>query len=136
MIDHLSTYASDFSAAKSFYDAVLPSLGYPIQMEMVTTWDEAFPTRRLAAYGPERPVFWLVESPDEPATPRHVAFVAHEREAVDRFWNNGIAAGARDNGAPGPRPHYHEHYYGAFLLDPDGNNVEAVCHRRAPDDAR
>jgi len=129
MIDHLGSYAKDYEASRKFYDAVLTALGYPRQREMVTEWDGDFPTRRMAAYGPEgRLQFWLIEV-KESATPRHVAFAAKDRAAVDRFYQAALAAGAKDNGAPGLRPMYHPAYYGAFVLDPDGNNVEAVCHR-------
>ncbi len=128
MIDHLSTYATDFDASKSFYDAVFAALGYSVQMEMKAEWDQDFPNHRLCAYGPEgRPIYWVVEVRDA-FTPRHVAFTAPDRATVDAFHAAGLAAGGRDHGAPGPREIYHPDYYGGFLLDPDGNNVEAVCH--------
>lgn len=128
MIDHLTTYATDFAATKSFYDAVLPALGYQLNVETVASWDPEFPTRRLCAYGPgKKPSFWLAEV-TEASTPRHVAFAAPDRAAVDAFYAAGLAAGGADNGAPGERPIYHPGYYGGFLLDPDGNNVEAVHH--------
>ena len=130
MIDHLTTYATDFDATKAFYDATLPSLGYPLQVEMVTEWDPEFPTRRLVAYGPGSACFWICEVREtDRATPRHMAFAAADRESVEGFYANALAAGGRDNGEPGPRPHYHKHYFGAFVLDPDGNNVEAVCRQ-------
>ena len=129
MLDHISSYATDYAATKRFYDAVMPTLGFAVQKELVAEWDEAFPTRRACAFGPEgKPAFWIIEV-KEAATPRHVAFAAADRAAVDAFHAAGIGAGAEDNGAPGPRPEYHEHYYGAFVLDPDGNNIEAVCHQ-------
>ena len=127
MIDHVSTYSREFPAAKAFYDASLGSLGYEIQAEMVATWDADFPERRCCAWGPGRPVFWLIETKIV-VTPRHVAFAAESRAAVDRFHEAALAAGGRDHGAPGLRPEYHPDYYGAFVLDPDDNNVEAVCH--------
>jgi catechol 2,3-dioxygenase-like lactoylglutathione lyase family enzyme len=128
MIDHLSTYATDYEKTRAFYDAVLPGLGYPRGTEMQTTWDPEWPTRRMCAYGPEgRHVLWLIEV-REAVSPRHVAFAAKDRSAVDAFHAAALANGGVDHGAPGPRPHYHESYYGAFALDPDGNNVEAVCH--------
>jgi len=82
----------------------------------------------VAGYGePPKPDFWINEGvPNKPAV--HVAFRVPNRKLVDRFYSAAIAAGGRDNGAPGPRPHYHAHYYGAFVLDPDGHNIEAVCH--------
>lgn len=130
MIDHMSTYATDFRATRAFYDATLPVLGYTVQAEMVTEWDPDFPERRICAFGPAgKAAFWIIEV-REAASPRHVAFAAADRNAVARFHAAGLASGATDHGAPGLRPQYHEHYFGAFLLDPDGNNVEAVC--RAP----
>ena len=130
MIDHLSTYGTDFEASKRFYDAVLTTLEHSLQMEMVASWDEAFPERRMCAWGPGRPQFWLVETKVE-YTPRHFAFAAPDRAAVDAFHAAAMATGAPDHGAPGLRPIYHADYYGAFALDPDGNNVEAVCHAPA-----
>ena len=128
MIDHLGTYATDFQATKEFYRAVFEPLGYSIQMELVTEWDESFPTRRMCAFGPSgKPTFWIIET-REPYTPRHIAFTADSRAMVTSFYEVGISAGGIDNGQPGVRPIYHEHYFGAFLLDPDGNNIEAVCH--------
>lgn len=129
MLDHISTYATDYPATRAFYEAVLGPLGYHVQADFVATWDEAFPERRLCAYGPAgKGAFWIIEV-REPASPRHVAFAASDRAAVSRFHAAGLVAGGTDHGAPGLRPQYHEHYFGAFLLDPDGNNVEAVCHQ-------
>jgi catechol 2,3-dioxygenase-like lactoylglutathione lyase family enzyme len=125
MIDHISTYAMDYPKSRTFYDAAMEALGYPIQMEMVTTWDEEFPERRTCAWGPDRPVFWLIETLFEP-TPRHIALAAADRAGVDAFHTAVLGVSAPDHGAPGLRPIYHENYYGAFALDPDGNNVEAV----------
>lgn len=131
MIDHLSTYATDFVPTKAFYKAALEELGYTVQIEMAFESDPDLPGRRACAFGPEgRPVFWVIEVRD-PASPRHIAFAANDRRSVEAFHEAGLASGGRDNGAPGPRPVYHEHYYGSFLIDPDGNNVEAVCHTPA-----
>ena len=128
MIDHLSTYATDFAATKAFYFAVLGELGYSLQAEMTFDADPDFPGRRACAFGPDgRPVFWVVEV-RESSSPRHVAFAAKDRESVAAFHEAGLSAGGEDLGAPGPRPIYHDNYFGAFLTDPDGNNVEAVCH--------
>lgn len=130
MIDHISTYTTDFARTKAFYDAVLPDLGYELQAEFVSR-DDDLGARRICAYGPPgKGEYWIIEVA-QPATPRHVAFLARSRECVDRFHAAGLEAGAADNGPPGPRPGYHQHYYGAFLIDPDGNNVEAVCHKPA-----
>ena len=128
MIDHLSTYATNFDSTKAFYSAVLAELGYSVQAEFTLDEDSDFPGRRACAFGPAgRPVFWIAEV-REAYTPRHVAFAAQDRERVTAFHAAGLLAGGQDFGAPGPRPIYHENYYGAFLTDPDGNNVEAVCH--------
>jgi catechol 2,3-dioxygenase-like lactoylglutathione lyase family enzyme len=128
VIDHLSSYATGYAATKAFYEAALRPLGYGLQHEMVTSWDEAFPERRCCAFGPPgRSVFWVIET-RSPVEPRHVAFAAPDRPAVVAFHEAALHAGGRDHGAPGLRPIYHEHYFGAFVLDPDGNNVEAVCH--------
>jgi catechol 2,3-dioxygenase-like lactoylglutathione lyase family enzyme len=120
MIDHLSTYATDYAATRAFYEAVLPPLGYTLQMD--------FPDNNMCAFGPPKnPVFWVIAA-TKAATPRHIAFSASDRESVTHFYHTGLQQGGQDNGSPGLRSQYHEHYYGAFLLDPDGNNVEAVCH--------
>ena len=94
-------------------------------MELETTWDTEFPNRKVCAFGAEKPVFFVIEV-REAASPRHIAFQASDRKAVDPFHK---AASGSDRGEPGLRPIYHEHYYGSFALDPDGNNVEAVTHR-------
>jgi catechol 2,3-dioxygenase-like lactoylglutathione lyase family enzyme len=128
MIDHLSTYATDFAATRAFYAAALGALGHGCQAEAVMPAGPAGPARRTCAFGPPgRPVFWVIEA-QVPATPRHTAFAAADRAGVDAFYRAALAAGGRDNGAPGLRPQYHPRYYGAFVLDPDGNNVEACCH--------
>ncbi|NNL64931.1 MAG: VOC family protein [Myxococcales bacterium] len=128
MIDHLSSYTTDFPAARHFYEAALGSLGFGVQRELVMTRDEALPGRRACAFGPPgRTLFWVIEV-KAAATPRHVAFEAADRDAVEAFHRAALAAGGREHGAPGLRPEYHPHYYGAFVLDPDDNNVEAVCH--------
>lgn len=127
MIDHLSTYARDFPATRRFYEAALGALGYGVVTEMVASWDPEFPERRICAFGSGRPVFWVIET-KQTVEGRHVAFSAESRAAVTAFHEAALAAGGTDHGAPGLRPIYHEHYFGAFALDPDGNNVEAVCH--------
>jgi catechol 2,3-dioxygenase-like lactoylglutathione lyase family enzyme len=128
MIDHLSTYATDYPRTKAFYEAALGPLGYGLEHETVASWDAEFPERRFCAFGPSgKAVFWVVET-RVVYTPRHLAFTASDRAPVAAFHTAALGAGGRENGTPGPRPIYHEHYYGAFVLDPDGNNVEAVCH--------
>src|SRR5690349_13926472 len=111
MIDHLSTYATDFEATRRFYEAALKPLGSGAALELVATWDQAFPTRRMAAFGPDhQPVFWVIEQ-REASTPRHVAFSARSAEAVKAFHRAALQAGGRDNGAPGPRPQYSAGYF-------------------------
>ncbi len=117
MLDHVSIQVQDFRRALTFYRAALAPLGYKVVME--------FP--EVAGLGEKgKPDFWIGRT-DKPVNPVHVAFAA-TREAVTAFHAAALAAGGVDNGAPGLRPDYHPHYYGAFVLDPDGNNVEAVCH--------
>jgi catechol 2,3-dioxygenase-like lactoylglutathione lyase family enzyme len=118
MIDHVGLAVFDVALSKAFYRAALAPLGYQLLME----WEQ------FAGFGVvPKPDFWIGQKrPNRP--PIHVAFRAETREQVDAFYKAAIAAGGRDNGAPGLRPHYHANYYGAFVLDPDGHNIEAVCH--------
>ena len=119
MLDHLVLSVSDFEASKAFYVQALAPLGYSIVMEFGAG----------AGFGVAgKPDFW-VHRAVAVKPPLHVAFASPDRATVDAFHAAAIAAGGRDNGAPGLRPHYHPSYYGAFVLDPDGNNIEAVCHR-------
>lgn len=124
MIDHAGIVVTDWARAKAFYDAALAPLGAAL-LYMVP--EEFTDGAKVGGYGRAKPDFWLREG-IEPGPGRHYAFTARSRAEVDAFHVVALAAGGRDNGAPGPRPHYHEHYYGAFVLDPDGNNIEAVCH--------
>jgi len=125
MIDHTGVSVSDFARSKAFYTKALSAIGYALLMEF--TASETGHTD-VAGFGePPKADFWVSRGvPNNP--PMHVAFRVSSRAQVDAFYKAAMAAGGRDNGAPGPRPHYHEHYYGAFVLDPDGHNVEAVCH--------
>ena len=128
MIDHISTYATDFAPTKAFYQAALAELGYSVQHEMTLEADPDLPGRRACAFGPAgKSTFWVIEV-REASSPRHIAFVAPDRPSVAGFHRAGLAAGGQDLGPPGLRPIYHPDYYGGFLSDPDGNNVEAVCH--------
>ena len=128
MFDHLSTYATDYELTKQFYDRVMTALGYSVQAEFVAEWNQDFSDQRMCAYGPKgKPAFWIIEV-KESYTPRHVAFTSPDRPTVDAFYEAAMDNGGVDNGKPGLRPMYHEHYYGAFVFDPDGNNIEAVCH--------
>ena len=130
MIDHFSTYATEFSSTKAFYTAALAELGYSLQAEMTLDSDPDVPGRRACAFGPKgRSVFWVIEVRDA-ASPRHLAFVAKDRRCVAAFHEAGLAAGGQDLGAPGLRPIYHEHYYGSFLTDANQNVVsenDAEC---------
>lgn len=127
MIDHTGVIVSDFEKSKAFYQAALSSIGYALLAEFPA---EVTGSTDVAGYGePPKPDFWIGKgSPNNP--PVHVAFRVTSRALVDAFYKAAIAAGGSDNGAPGLRPHYHPHYYGAFVLDPDGHNIEAVCHER------
>jgi catechol 2,3-dioxygenase-like lactoylglutathione lyase family enzyme len=125
MIDHTGINVSDYQRSKKFYQAALAPLGYTVVMELDPEQTGGY---EGAGFGvPPKPDFWIGKAaPQKP--PVHVAFRATNRGQVDAFYKAAIAAGGRDNGKPGPRPHYHADYYGAFVLDPDGHNIEAVCH--------
>ena len=129
MIDHTSLMVRDPARSRRFYEAALGTLGYRVLMEIPKEF-----TRGAVVLGfgvPPKPDFWISEGePNRP--PIHIAFRAGDRAQVDAFYQAALAAGCTDNGPPGARPHYHQHYYGAFVLDPDGHNVEAVCHDPAP----
>jgi catechol 2,3-dioxygenase-like lactoylglutathione lyase family enzyme len=125
MIDHTGLQVSDPKRSRAFYEQALEPLGYRVLMEIPTEFTGGKVVLGLGV--PPKPDFWMQEG--QPNTPRvHIAFVAGSRKEVDAFYRAALAAGGKDNGPPGPRPHYHEHYYGAFVLDPDGHNVEAVIH--------
>jgi catechol 2,3-dioxygenase-like lactoylglutathione lyase family enzyme len=118
VIDHVKVYVRGFERSRDFYERALDPLGFRLMMQ---------PRDGEAGFGAGFPFFWIEES-GQPTT-AHVAFRTEERSRVDDFHAAALAAGGTDNGAPGERPRYHPGYYGAFVLDPDGNNVEAVCHR-------
>ena len=125
MIDHTGLTVSDFQASKAFYTAALRPIGYELLMEFPAA---VTGTTDVAGFG-ESPKadFWITRgSPNKPAL--HVAFRVQRRALVDAFYNAAVAAGGVSNGGPGIRPHYHPDYYGAFVLDPDGHNIEVVCH--------
>jgi catechol 2,3-dioxygenase-like lactoylglutathione lyase family enzyme len=126
MIDHIGLAVSDMERAKAFYSNALKPLGIGVLMEVSA---EETGAGAHAGFGKDNKAFFWIGSGNKPRGAAHVAFTAQTRSEVDSFHLAALAAGGRDNGAPGPRPHYHEHYYGAFVLDPDGNNIEAVCHR-------
>lgn len=125
MLDHIGFSVSNYARSKSFYVQALTPLGYMLVMEVAS---EHSGGKSHAGFGTEgRPRFWIGEgSPDKGSM--HIAFKANTRKAVEAFYEAALKAGGKDNGAPGFRPHYHENYYGAFVLDPDGHNIEAVCH--------
>ena len=124
MIDHVGFSVSDYVRARSFYERALAPLGYGLIME-VTAEQTGQPAAGFGSGG--KPDLWIGgEGMLQP--PVHIAIVAKDRQMVDAFYRAALAAGGKDNGAPGLRPHYHPNYYAAFALDPDGHNIEAVCH--------
>ncbi|MFC5568683.1 VOC family protein [Lysobacter yangpyeongensis] len=129
MLDHMGITVADFAASKAFYERALAPLGYGPVME-VTPEMSGSDARYLGFGANGKPDFWIGAGAGMPVTHDglHIAFSARSRVAVDAFHQAALAAGARDNGAPGLRPHYHPNYYGAFVIDPNGHNIEAVCH--------
>ena len=120
MYDHIGLQVKDLEASVRFYRAALAALGH-----VLCSRDDSG-----ASFGPAgEPALWLYPAKRPANTGAHVAFRAADRAAVDRFHKDGLAAGGRDHGRPGVRADYSPTYYAAFLLDPDGNNVEAVCTR-------
>lgn len=120
MLDHVGLNVNDYATSRRFYEQALAPLGYEVVMA-----DDAW---KGAGFGRDgKPFFWIVQR-DPVGTGTHVAFHCTDRATVDAFHAAALAAGGADNGGPGVREHYHPTYYGAFVLDPDGNNVEAVCH--------
>ena len=119
MLDHVTIGIADVERSKQFYDRALRPLGIA---RLYAEGDSA------AGYGVRPKAFFWIGLRAAPQTGAHIAFTAADRLTVDRFHQEALAAGGRDNGPPGIRPHYHANYYGAFVLDPDGHNIEAVCH--------
>jgi catechol 2,3-dioxygenase-like lactoylglutathione lyase family enzyme len=123
VFDHVLLDVDDFDASRSFYEMALAPLGIAVASE---------PAPQMVGLGPEgKPILWLMARGRPTTHGVHIAFGAETRDAVDAFHAAGLAAGGTDNGAPGPRPIYHASYYAAFVIDPDGNNIEAVCHASA-----
>jgi catechol 2,3-dioxygenase-like lactoylglutathione lyase family enzyme len=118
MLDHVTIGVTDTGRSLAFYNRALRPLG----ITRLYGDGEGF-----AGYGIAPKAFFWIGIRDTPQTGSHVAFAAQDRATVDRFYAEAIAAGGRDNGQPGLRPNYHPDYYGAFVLDPDGHNIEAVC---------
>jgi catechol 2,3-dioxygenase-like lactoylglutathione lyase family enzyme len=125
MIDHTGLNISNPTQSRAFYEAALAPLGYRVLMEIPKEFTGGSVVLGMGA--PPKADFWLTEG--APNTPRiHIAFHAKNHAEVIAFYKSALAAGGRDNGPPGPRPHYHANYFGAFVLDPDGHNIEVVCH--------
>jgi catechol 2,3-dioxygenase-like lactoylglutathione lyase family enzyme len=129
LFDHIGIRVENFTRSRAFYVATLA----PLDIELVTATDE------LAGFAPSGTTpetaqtavsFWIYREAGA-SQPVHLAFRARKRDQVDTFWRAGLHSGGRDNGAPGLRASYHPHYYGAFVLDPDGHNIEAVCRAAA-----
>lgn len=119
MLDHVTIGVTDFDGSKTFYNKALSPLG----IECLYFEGETF-----AGYGIGKKAFFWIGLREGAQTGAHIAFTAADRAMVDNFYKAAIAAGGQDNGQLGLRPHYHKNYYGAFILDPDGHNIEAVCH--------
>jgi catechol 2,3-dioxygenase-like lactoylglutathione lyase family enzyme len=118
MFDHVMLKVKDLKASKRFYTAALAPLGLSVQYD----------ADGVLGFGPkDAPGLWMAEG--DPRGTVHVAFTAKDRSAVRAFYKAAIPAGGKDNGEPGLRPQYHANYYGGFVKDPDGNNIEAVCHQ-------
>ena len=125
MIDHTGVLVSDFEKSKRFYQQALAPLGYAMLSEFSAAVTRHTDVAGFGANGVSD--FWISRgTPNNPGV--HIAFRAADRAMVDAFYHAAIGAGGKDNGEPGLRPHYHPGYYGAFVLDPDGHNIESVCH--------
>lgn len=127
MIDHTGVPVSDYARSKAFYERLFATIGASLLMEVgpEQTGDGSW----AGGFGRDgKPSFWIGSDARGVAAHTHIAFVTDTRAKVEAFHAAGLAAGGSDNGAPGLRPHYHPNYYGAFITDPDGHNVEAVCH--------
>ena len=128
MIDHVGFAVADAERSRRFYEQALAPLGITLIMSVSPEQTEAGGTAH--GFGSDgKPYFWIGDN-ERVGEGTHVAFGAKTRADVDAFYKAALAAGGTDNGAPGVRPHYHPNYYGAFVRDPDGINVEAVCHRQ------
>jgi catechol 2,3-dioxygenase-like lactoylglutathione lyase family enzyme len=125
MIDHITFGVSDFARSTAFYDRAFAPLGVKRLFDVPPEHSGGV---SATGYGDDDTWFWIAEQ-NPTRGMLHVAIRAADRASVDAFHSEALAAGGRDNGAPGLRPHYHPDYYGAFVLDPDGHNIEAVCHQ-------
>ncbi|MBC7476969.1 MAG: VOC family protein [Pseudorhodobacter sp.] len=125
MIDHMGIRTANYAQARPFYDAVFAALGGGMRHEVPLQFTGG---KHVGGFGRDAATFWLNEAATA-SEAQHVAFSARNRAEVDAFYAAAMAAGGRDNGGPGLRPQYHADYYAAFVFDPDGNNIEAVCHK-------
>ena len=125
VIDHMGLTVFNYAEALRFYEQALAPLGISVVMQVKAEESGGYVGAGFGRNG--KPSFW-VQGGERTAPRVHIAFVAENRDAVDAFHAAAIGAGGRDNGQPGIRAHYHPNYYGAFVLDPDGHNIEAVCH--------
>ena len=125
MFDHVKFGVSDFAASKAFYAKALAPLGVKIIAEGEPSYGIEMSAGGISS-------LCLFQTSEKPAH-LHIAFIAETRAQVDAFYRAALDAGAKDNGPPGLRPKYHANYYAAFVLDPDGHNIELVCHESAPD---
>ena len=121
-LDHVAISTADYQTSLAFYEAALAPLG--VKTHMKFEGEEG----NVAGLGSDQPFLWIGDGGKLTGGRVHIAFSAATRAEVDAFYAAAMAAGAKDNGAPGLRPHYHATYYAAFVFDPDGNNIEAVCH--------
>src|SRR5262245_55114108 len=121
MFDHMGYEVTDLKRSTTFFEKVLATLGHTKLAD--------YPDYGVVGFGTKRPQFWISQGkPHNQADEVHICFSAPSRKHVDAFYAAAMAAGAKDNGKPGLRPEYHEHYYGAFVFDFDGFNIEAACH--------
>jgi catechol 2,3-dioxygenase-like lactoylglutathione lyase family enzyme len=125
MLDHVGLSVTDYEKSKVFYTKALAPLGYTFIFEVPKEHTGGI---GVGGFGvAPKPDFWI-DGAGKPSPKLHICFRADSRAAVDAFYKAAMAAGGRDNGGPGVRPHYHPNYYGAFVFDLDGHNIEAVCH--------
>jgi catechol 2,3-dioxygenase-like lactoylglutathione lyase family enzyme len=126
MLDHTGIAVADMNRSKALFTKALAPLSLGLVMEVTAEQTGADAHAGFGASG--KPFFWIGNGA-RPSGPVHFAFAAQSRAEVHAFHRAALAAGGKDNGGPGLRPHYHASCYGAFVLDPDGNNIEAVCHK-------
>jgi catechol 2,3-dioxygenase-like lactoylglutathione lyase family enzyme len=118
VFDHIGIAVSSLQESKNFFLEALAPIGVGVVMEV---------SDAVGLGHGRKPSFWLGQAEGQPL-PLHLAFTAQNRNQVSEFYRRALAAGGKDNGPPGVRPHYHAHYYAAFVIGPDGHNVEVVCH--------